>query len=119
MDNNEYIPVNDEKAKKVYDLVIAMEKSKNLKKGISEVTKCINKGTAKLVIIAVDAEPPEITYSLPILCEDKGIQFIHVQSKRALGKACSIERPVVACCVYVPKEHESLRIDEKIRTLVN
>lgn len=119
MNDNEYMPVNDEKAKKIYDLVMSMDKSKNIKKGINEVTKCINKGTAKLVIIAVDAEPPEITYSLPILCEDKGINYIHIQSKRALGKACSIERPVVACCIYVPRDHESLRIEEKIRNTVN
>ncbi|EEQ81861.1 hypothetical protein NCER_101542 [Vairimorpha ceranae BRL01] len=119
MDENVYKAVNEDKCKRLYELVMSMYKSKNIKKGVNEVTKCINKGTAKLVIIAVDADPPEITFSLPILCEDKGIHFLHVSSKRALGKACSLERPVIACCVYVTKDKEGLRIEEKIKEFIN
>ncbi|WUR03151.1 NHP2-like protein 1 (NHP2L1) [Vairimorpha necatrix] len=119
MEENHYESLNEDNCKKIYDFVMSMNKSKNIKKGVNEVTKCINKGTAHLVIIAVDAEPPEITFSLPLLCEDKGKKFAHVQSKRSLGKACSLERPVIACCVYIPKDKEGLRIEEKIKELLD
>lgn len=118
MNENEYQSINEDRCKKIYEFVISMNKSQFIRKGVNEVTKCINKGTAKLVIMAVDSEPPELTYSLPILCEDKGIPFVHISSKRSLGKACSLERPVIACCIFIPKDKEGLRVEEKIKELL-
>ncbi|KAK6089949.1 hypothetical protein P3W45_000995 [Vairimorpha bombi] len=118
MHENEYQAINEDRCKKIYEFVISMNKSRFVRKGANEVTKCINKGTAKLVIMAVDSEPPELTYSLPILCEDKGIPFVHISSKRSLGKACSLERPVIACCIFIPKDKEGLRVEEKIKELL-
>lgn len=119
MESEKYTPVTQEKNKKILDFLTQMSKSKNVRKGVNETTKCINRGTAKLVIIAVDAEPPEITFSLPILCEDKGVPFVHVKSKNALGKSCFVERPVIACCVNVPKDKESLRIEDRVNEILN
>jgi ribosomal protein L7Ae-like RNA K-turn-binding protein len=118
MHENEYQAINEDRCKKIYEFVISMNKSRFVRKGVNEVTRCINKGTAKLVIMAVDSEPPELTYSLPILCEDKGIPFVHISSKRSLGKACSLERPVIACCIFIPKDKEGLRVEEKIKELL-
>lgn len=119
MEDGKYTPVGQEKNKKILEFITQMSKSKNVRKGVNETTKCINKGTAKLVVIAVDSEPQEITYSLPILCEDKGVPFIHIKSKIALGKSCFVERPVIACCINVPKDKEGLRIEDRIREIIN
>ncbi|KAG5858625.1 ribosomal protein L7Ae/L30e/S12e/Gadd45-like protein [Encephalitozoon hellem] len=110
-----YSSVPDEKAQNILRLVQSATKSKNIRKGINESTKCLNKGRALLVVIACDAEPQEITAFLPVICEDKGVPFVHVPSKSALGVACGIHRPIAACTIYLPKEAESLRLEEKIR----
>lgn len=111
----QYTPPSDEKVQSILKLVQGMAKSKNIKKGINESMKCLNKRTSFMVVIACDAEPPELTAFLPVVCEDKGIPFVHVPSKKALGIACGVHRPVVACTIYCPKDMESLRITDKIK----
>ena len=46
--------------------------SGKVKKGVNEVTKAVEKGTAKLVAYAEDVNPPEIVMHLPLLCKEKG-----------------------------------------------
>ncbi|KAH9742024.1 Ribonucloprotein [Citrus sinensis] len=36
---------------------------------------------------------------LPLLAEDKNVPYVFVPSKQALGRACGVTRPVVACSV--------------------
>ncbi|ADM11804.1 rRNA processing protein [Encephalitozoon intestinalis ATCC 50506] len=110
-----YSPVSDSKVQNILKLIQGATRSKNVRKGINESTKCLNKGTALLVVIACDAEPQEITAFLPIICEDKGVPFVHIPSKSALGVACGIHRPIAACTIYLPKGSESLRLEEKIK----
>ncbi|HEW89707.1 MAG TPA: 50S ribosomal protein L7ae, partial [Candidatus Bathyarchaeota archaeon] len=43
-----------------------------IKKGVNETTKAVERGQAKLVLIAEDVDPPEIVAHLPILCDEKG-----------------------------------------------
>mmetsp|Transcript_6062 Transcript_6062/g.8354 ORF Transcript_6062/g.8354 Transcript_6062/m.8354 type:complete len:91 (+) Transcript_6062:155-427(+) len=68
-------------------------------------TKEINKGIGDLLILAADTEPFEIIAHLPILCEEKGIPYIFVNSKSALGRACSISRSVSACLIKRESEN--------------
>lgn len=49
--------------------------------------------------MAADTEPIEILLHLPLLCEDKNVPYVFVPSKTALGRACGVSRPVVACSV--------------------
>ncbi len=49
--------------------------------------------------MAADTEPLEILLHLPLLCEDKNVPYVFVPSKTALGRACGVSRPVVACSV--------------------
>ena len=49
--------------------------------------------------MAADTEPIEILMHLPLLCEDKNVPYVFVPSKVALGRACGVSRPVVACSV--------------------
>ena len=72
---------------------------KQLKKGANEATKSLNRGIAEFVVLAADAEPLEILLHLPLLCEDKNVPYVFVLSKLALGRACGVSRPVIACVV--------------------
>lgn len=49
--------------------------------------------------MAADTEPLEILLHLPLLCEDKNVPYVFVESKVALGRACGVSRPVIACSV--------------------
>jgi len=56
-----------------------------IKRGTNEVTKLVERGTAKLVFYAKDTNPMEIVKHLPALCKEKGIPCIEVESKERLG----------------------------------
>lgn len=83
----------------ILHLVQQAENYKQLKRGANEATKTLNRGLAEFIVMAADAEPLEILLHLPILCEDKNVPYVFVRSKQALGRACGVSRPVVACSV--------------------
>lgn len=74
----------------VYDIVEKARKTGKIEKGTNEVTKAIERGTAKLVIVALDVSPKEIVQHLPILCKEKGIQCVDADNKQKLGLAAGI-----------------------------
>merc|ERR1712159_67438 len=90
---------------------------KQLKKGANEATKSLNRGIAEFVVLAADAEPLEILLHLPLLCEDKNVPYVFVESKHALGRACGISRPVVS--VSITSDPDSSNIASQIKTLKN
>jgi len=67
-------------------LVTKVKKGGKLKIGVNEVTKAIERGTAKLVLIAQDVEPAEIVMHLPLVCKEKGAPFSYVKTKKELGE---------------------------------
>ena len=71
-------------------LVEKAGKNGKVKIGVNEVTKAIERGTAKLVLIAQDVSPPEIVMHLPLLCKEKGIAFSYANTKEELGKRSGI-----------------------------
>lgn len=73
-----------------YEIVEIARKTGKIEKGTNEVTKAIERGTAKLVVIAEDVTPKEIIQHIPLLCEEKGISFTIVDSKKKLGAAAGI-----------------------------
>ena len=79
-----------------------------LKKGTNEVTKAIERGTAKLVVVAKDVSPPEITMHLPLLGKEKGIPVIEVPNKEELGAAAGLTVPAVSIAVVVEGEAKNL-----------
>lgn len=81
------------------DLVQQATNYKQTKKGANEATKTLNRGISELIIMAADAEPIEILLHLPLLCEDKNVPYVFVPSKVALGRACGVSRPVIACSI--------------------
>lgn len=69
----------------------ARETGGKVKKGTNETTKAVERGQAKLVLIAEDVDPPEIVAHLPLLCDEKKVPYVYVPSKQELGKAAGIE----------------------------
>ncbi|KAJ6859163.1 NHP2-like protein 1 [Populus alba x Populus x berolinensis] len=83
----------------ILDLVQQAANYKQLKKGANEATKTLNRGISEFVVMAADTEPLEILLHLPLLAEDKNVPYVFVSSKQALGRACGVTRPVIACSV--------------------
>ncbi len=77
-------------SEQVYEVVELARKTGKICKGSNEVTKQIEKGTPKLVIVAKDVQPPEIVMHLPLLCKEKGIICIEAESKEQLGAAAGL-----------------------------
>ncbi len=74
----------------VYSVIEKAKKTGKVERGINEVTKAVERGTAKLVVVAADVEPKELTQHIPILCQEKGIKFIEADSKQKLGISAGI-----------------------------
>jgi len=79
-------------AEKAYEaLRKARESGGKVKKGTNETTKAVERGLAKLVLIAEDVDPPEVVMHLPLLCEERKVPYLYVPSKKRLGEASGIE----------------------------
>lgn len=83
----------------IYSIIEKARKTGKVEKGTNEVTKAIERGTAKLVVYATDVNPKEIIQHLPVLCREKKILCREVDSKQKLGIAVGI--PVAASSVAV------------------
>jgi large subunit ribosomal protein L7Ae len=79
------------RAEDVLDIIEAARDTGKIRKGINETTKAVERGIAKLVVVADDVDPREITMHLPPLCEEKKIIFRTVPSKNELGRAAGLD----------------------------
>ncbi|THG11186.1 hypothetical protein TEA_018845 [Camellia sinensis var. sinensis] len=98
----------------IMDLVQQAANYKQLKKGANEATKTLNRGISEFVVMAADTEPLEILLHLPLLAEDKNVPYVFVPSKQALGRACGVTRPVIACSVT---SNEASQLKSQIQQL--
>lgn len=101
-----------ELANRAYEAVTTAKATGKVSKGVNEATKSIERGMAKLVVIAEDIDPPEIAMHLPVICKEKQIPFLYVPSKLELGRAAGISVPTAAVCVV--EEGDAKRIVEDI-----
>ncbi len=69
----------------IYEIIEKARKTGKIEKGTNEVTKAIERGTAKLVAYGADVEPKEIVQHLPILCKEKNIPCVDADKKEKLG----------------------------------
>jgi U4/U6 small nuclear ribonucleoprotein SNU13 len=83
----------------ILELVANAVQQRQLRKGANEVTKSLNRSKAEVVIIAGDVDPIEIVMHLPLLCEDKDVEYIFVPCRAALRRACQVPRSAVACSI--------------------
>ena len=97
-----------EVADAAYEALQLATKSGQVRKGTNETTKAIERGIAKLVVIAEDVEPPEVVAHLPILCEERKIPYVFVPTKDKLGSAIGIDVPSASACIV--KEGEAANL---------
>ncbi len=100
--------VPEELAEKAYKAVEQARETGKVKKGTNETTKAVERGVAKLVVIAEDVDPPEVVAHLPLLCEEKKIPYVYVPSKKRLGEAAGIEVQAASVAIIEPGEAQSL-----------
>jgi len=70
-------------------LKIARETGK-IRKGTNETTKAVERGKAKLVLIAENVQPPEVVAHLPLLCDERKAPYVYVPEKQRIGEALGI-----------------------------
>lgn len=99
--------VPKELADKVYGAIELARDTGKLRKGTNETTKAVERKQAVLVAIAEDVEPAEIVAHLPALCDEKGVPYIYVPSKRELGAAAGIDVPAAAVTIAEAGEASS------------
>lgn len=84
---------------RAYEAVEIAKATGKLKKGTNEVTKAIERGQAKLVVVATDVNPAEVVMHLPLLAKEKNTPCVKVPSKEKLGEAAGLERPTAAIAI--------------------
>ena len=97
-----------ERADKALEAIEIAKNTGKLKRGTNEVTKSIERGTAKLVVIAKDVTPPEIVMHIPLLAKEKGIPCVEVSSKEELGTAAGIGVPTAAIAIIAEGDAKNL-----------
>jgi large subunit ribosomal protein L7Ae len=91
----------------IYAIIDKVRKTGKLEKGTNEVTKAIERGTAKFVVYATDVEPKEIVKHIPVLCKEKNILCKEVDNKQKLGIAAGL--PVATSSVAVIQSGDAER----------
>lgn len=99
---------------KILNLVQQASNYNQLKRGANEATKTLNRNQSELIIMAADVEPLEILLHLPLLCEDKNVPYVFVNSRQALGRASGVQRSVVACSII---QNENSQLKPQITSL--
>ena len=93
------VSIPKELSDQAYEAIEKARDTGKLRKGVNEVTKTIERGNAKLVVIAEDVSPPEIVAFLPVLCDEKDIPYIFVPLRKELGNAAGIKVPTTAISI--------------------
>jgi len=97
---------------KVYEAVEVARATGKIRKGTNETTKSIERGDAKLVVVAEDVTPPEVILHLPLLAKEKGILCAKVPSKEDLGASAGLE--VATGSVAIVSEGEAKKLIKAI-----
>ena len=90
----------------VYQIIEKAKRTGKIEKGTNEVTKAIERGTAKFVVYAVDVDPKEIVQHIPVLCKEKKIPCQEADSKQKLGIAAGLAVPASSIVVVELGEAE-------------
>jgi len=80
----------DEVVTNILEALSVAKDTGKLRKGINESTKSVERRAAKLIVLAEDVQPEEIMIHMPALCEEKGIPYAYVRTKKDLGEAVGI-----------------------------
>lgn len=100
--------VPPEVMERAYECVKLAAEGGNIRKGANESTKAVERGLAKLLVIAMDVDPPEIVAHLPLLADDKKIPYVYVDSKSKLGNSAGIDVSTSAVAIIDPGKGKPL-----------
>ncbi len=84
---------------KALQVIESAKAANGVRKGTNEATKAIERGEAKLVVIAEDVDPEEIVMHLPAICTERAIPFLFVASKKDLGVAAGLKVGTAAVAI--------------------
>ena len=100
---------------KIYEALELARNSGKFRRGVNETTKALERGHAKLVVMAEDVTPEEILMHLPVLCKEKQVPFAYIPTKQDLGKASGIEVPTSSVAVTEEGEAKKLISDISLK----
>ncbi|XP_006899596.1 PREDICTED: H/ACA ribonucleoprotein complex subunit 2-like, partial [Elephantulus edwardii] len=66
---------------KLYKCIKKAVKQKQIRRGVKEVQKFINKGEKGIMVLAGDTLPVEVYCHLPVMCEDRNLPYVYIPSK--------------------------------------
>jgi len=107
-----------ELAEAAYEALRIAKDTGKVRRGTNETTKSVERGQAKLVVIAEDVDPPEVVAHLPLLCEERKIPYIYVPSKDQLGEASGIDVRAASAAILEPGEAKEM-VEEIVKKLEN
>ena len=99
---------NKKLTKKLYKVVKKSQSAKRTKRGVREVVKGLRKDMKGLVVLAGDISPIDVISHIPVYCEDKGVPYCYVPSRRELGAACLTRRPTSVVMVQPADDYATL-----------
>ncbi|MFW6376057.1 MAG: 50S ribosomal protein L7Ae [Thermoplasmatota archaeon] len=109
--------VPDDVVDKTYEAVEIARDTGKLRIGTNEVTKFIERGEAKLVVMAEDVTPPEILAHIPLLCDEKDVPYSYVPSKKELGAATGLDN--IAASVAITEGGKGEQMIEDLKDQLN
>ena len=99
---------SEELINKTYEIVEKTRDTGKLKKGTNETTKQVERGQAKLVVMAADVSPEEILAHMPLLCAEKDIPYTYVTSKKDLGRSAGMHTGTASVAILDAGEAKDL-----------
>jgi len=116
IDMSEYVKIEltDELKGKTVEM---LEKAKKVKAGLNEVTKAVERGTAKLVVLAEDISPPELVMHIPLICKEKNIPCSYIATRKDLGETAKLRTATSAVAIIEGDEEAIKELAAKIADL--
>jgi len=116
VDMSEYVKV--ELTQELKDKTVELlEKAKKVKAGLNEVTKAVERGTAKLVVLAEDITPAELVMHIPLLCEEKNIPCSYIATRKDLGEKAKMRTATSAVAIIEGEEDAIKELAAKMADL--
>jgi large subunit ribosomal protein L7Ae len=84
----------------VYEFIQDVSSRVHIARGILETARLLERGKAKLVVLASDVRPASRLKIIRHLCAQKNIETLVVSSRNRLGHCAGLEVP--ASCVALP-----------------
>jgi large subunit ribosomal protein L7Ae len=112
--------VPKEVAEAAYEALKVARETGKIRKGTNETTKTIERGKAKLVLIAENVSPPEVVAHLPLLCDERKAPYVYVPDKQRIGEALGLTVGSAAAAIEETGDSEKLvaEIIEKLKGIV-